>query len=146
MDELVLVALAGFVASLVDGALGMGFGPTSASILLSVGISPAATSASINLAKVATGVASALAHWRAGNTNRRLVLRLAIPGALGAAVGATVLANVDGASLRPYLAVLLMLIGIVVVVRVGGRVYSGALLGRGGRVKVKDALGAERVS
>lgn len=44
------------------------------------------------------------------------------------------------------LAVVLLLVTIVAVVRVGGRIYSGALLGKGGRVKIKDALAAERVS
>ena len=58
MTELLLFALAGFAASLVDGALGMGFGPTSSSILLSVGLAPASVSASVNLVKVATGVAA----------------------------------------------------------------------------------------
>ena len=56
MSDLALVGLAGFVASLVDGALGMGFGPTSSSILLASGISPAAASTTVNLAKVATGL------------------------------------------------------------------------------------------
>ena len=56
MGDLLLFALAGFAASLVDGALGMGFGPTSSSILLSTGLAPTAVSASVNLAKVATGV------------------------------------------------------------------------------------------
>ena len=76
MSNLVVVGAAGFVASMVDGALGMGFGPTSSSILLSSGVSPAAASASVNLAKVATGVAAGVSHWRFENVDRRLVLRL----------------------------------------------------------------------
>ncbi|MCZ7534859.1 MAG: sulfite exporter TauE/SafE family protein [Acidimicrobiia bacterium] len=117
MSELCLVALAGFFASMVDGALGMGFGPTCSSILLSTGISPAATSATVNLAKIATGLAAGASHWRFGNVDRRLVLRLALPGAVGAVVGATVLANVDGDDLRPVLAVLLMAVGLRILVR-----------------------------
>jgi uncharacterized membrane protein YfcA len=117
MPNLVVVGAAGFVASMVDGALGMGFGPTSSSILLSTGISPAAASASVNLAKVATGFASGVSHWRFKNIDRRLVLRLAIPGAIGAAIGATVLANVDGTTIRPYLALLLMTVGLRILVR-----------------------------
>jgi uncharacterized membrane protein YfcA len=116
-SQLIFVALAGFFASLVDGALGMGFGPTSASILLSAGVSPSAASASINLAKIFTGIASAVSHWKAGNTQRRLVIRLAAPGAVGAAIGATVLANVDGDALRPWLAGLLVLVGLRILVR-----------------------------
>ena len=117
MPNLVVVGAAGFVASMVDGALGMGFGPTSSSILLSSGVSPAAASASVNLAKVATGLAAGVSHWRFENINRRLVLRLAIPGAVGAAIGATVLSNVDGKTIRPYLAVLLMSVGIRILFR-----------------------------
>ena len=102
--ELVLVALAGFAASLVDGALGMGFGPTSSSILLSTGLSPAGVSTTVNLAKVATGIAAAISHWRFRNIDHRLVLQLAIPGCVGALIGVTVLANVDGDDLKPILA------------------------------------------
>jgi uncharacterized membrane protein YfcA len=79
MPELLLFAVAGFAASLVDGALGMEFGPTSSSILLATGLAPMAVSASVNLAKVATGVAAALSHWRSYNLDRELVIKLAVP-------------------------------------------------------------------
>ncbi|MEZ5381585.1 MAG: sulfite exporter TauE/SafE family protein [Microthrixaceae bacterium] len=117
MDELVVIALAGFLAAMVDGALGMGFGPTSASILLSSGLSPAATSATVNLAKVATGLVSGVSHWRFGNIDRRLVIRLALPGACGAVVGATVLAATDGDDLRPVLALMLLTVGVRLAMR-----------------------------
>jgi len=117
MNDLVLVFLAGFVASFVDGALGMGFGPTSATILLSTGLAPAAVSTTVNLAKVATGLAAAVSHWRFGNIDRALVLRLAIPGMVGALIGVTVLANVDGDALRPILAALLLIVGLRILVR-----------------------------
>jgi uncharacterized membrane protein YfcA len=117
MSKLVLVGLAGFAASLVDGALGMGFGPTSSSILLSSGISPAAASTTVNLAKVATGLVAGASHWRFGNIDRPLVLRLAIPGAIGALVGTTVLVNVDGDDLRPFLAAVLLSVGLRILLR-----------------------------
>ncbi|HEX2023574.1 MAG TPA: sulfite exporter TauE/SafE family protein [Acidimicrobiales bacterium] len=117
MDELVVVFLAGFAASLVDGALGMGFGPTSSSILLGTGLSPAAISTTVNLAKVATGITAAVAHWRFDNIDRRLVRRLALPGSIGALVGVTVLANVDGDRLKPILAVLLVLMAVRILLR-----------------------------
>ncbi len=106
------MAVAGFVAALVDGALGMGFGPTSSSILLSTGLSPAGVSTTVNLAKVVTGVASAVSHWRFRNIDHGLVLRLAIPGCVGAVVGVTVLSNVDGDDLKPLLAAMLLLVGL----------------------------------
>jgi uncharacterized protein len=115
--DLLIVALAGFVASMIDGALGMGFGPTSSSILLSSGLPPAAVSTTVNLAKVATGMAAGVSHWSFRNIDRRLVLQLAIPGCLGAGLGVTVLARVDGDSLKPILAVLLILVGVRILVR-----------------------------
>lgn len=117
MRDLVLFALAGFAASLVDGALGMGFGPTSSSILLGAGLAPAAVSTCVNLAKVATGVVAAISHWRFKNIDRRLVLNLAVPGCVGAVIGVTVLSKVNGATLRPILAVLLTVIGIRILFR-----------------------------
>lgn len=109
--------LAGFAASLVDGALGMGFGPTSASILLGSGLSPSAISTTVNIAKVATGVTAAASHWRFDNIDRRLVRRLAVPGSLGALLGVTVLASVDGERLKPLLSVLLLLMAARILLR-----------------------------
>ena len=117
MPEWLVVGLAGFFAAMVDGALGMGFGPTSSSILLSTGLSPAATSTTVNLAKVAGGLAAGLSHWRFENIDRRLVMRLALPGVCGALIGTTVLANVDGDDIKPVLAVLLLLVGLRIFVR-----------------------------
>ena len=117
MEELLLVALAGFCAAVVDGALGMGFGPTSSTILLSSGLSPAAASTTVNLAKAVTGVAGAVAHWRFSNIDHKLVLRLAVPGMAGAAIGATVLARVDGDAIRPLLALLLLVVGLRILLR-----------------------------
>ena len=75
--------LIGLGAQLVDGALGMAFGLISSSILLSMGLPPAAVSASIHTAEVFTTGASGVSHLVAGNVDRRLFLRLAIPGAVG---------------------------------------------------------------
>ncbi len=117
MSNLVVVGLAGFAASMVDGALGMGFGPTSASILRTGGLSSSAIATTVNIAKVATGTAAGVAHWRFRNINRKLVLQLAIPGAFGAIIGTTVLANVDDKQIRPFLAVLLLLVGLRILFR-----------------------------
>lgn len=112
MDQLLLFALAGFAASLVDGALGMGFGPTSSSVLLAAGFAPTAVSASVNLAKVVTGAAGATFHWRFRNIDKAVVMRLAGPGAAGAAVGVALLSLVPAAWIRPLLAILLTLVGL----------------------------------
>jgi hypothetical protein len=126
MPELLVVFLAGFAASLVDGALGMGFGPTSSSILLGTGLSPAGVSTTVNLAKVATGLSAAVAHWRFENIDHRLVRQLAIPGSLGALVGVTVLANVDGDDLKPVLSVLLLVMALRILLRFSRPLRAGA--------------------
>jgi hypothetical protein len=117
MSEWLVFALAGFAASFVDGALGMGFGPTSSSILLATGLPPASVSASVNISKVATGFAAAVSHWRFRNIDHGLVLRLALPGVLGAVGGIAVLSLVDGATLKPILAALLMVMGLRILAR-----------------------------
>lgn len=117
MAEILVVFLAGFAASFVDGALGMGFGPTSSSILLGAGIAPAGVSTMVNLAKVATGMTAAVAHWRFENIDHRLVLRLALPGMAGAGIGVAVLNVVEGDRLRPVLSLLLLMIGVRILVR-----------------------------
>ena len=117
MRDLLLFAVAGFAATFVDGALGMGFGPTSSSILLGSGLAPAAVSTCVNIAKLVTGIASALAHWRLRNIDRGLVIALAVPGAIGAVLGVTVLSSIDGATIRPYLALLLTLVGLRILIR-----------------------------
>jgi uncharacterized protein len=124
MDDLVLFALAGFCASFVDGALGMGFGPTSSSILLSTGLPPSAVSTAVNMAKVATGVAAGISHWRFKNIDKGLVLRLAIPGCVGALLGVTVLSNVSGKTLKPILAALLFVVGVRILFRFARMVSS----------------------
>ena len=117
MLTLVLLALAGFGAQLVDGALGMGYGVTSTTLLLLAGLSPAAASASVHLAKIGTALASGTAHWRFGNVDRRLVLRLGVPGAVGALLGALLLSWLSTEAAAPLMAGLLIAIGAFILVK-----------------------------
>ena len=95
----------------------MGFGPTSSSILLGTGMSSASVSAMVNIAKVATGLAAAISHWRFGNIGHRLTLMLAGPGCVGALVGVTILASVDDDQIRPIISFLLLAIGLRILLR-----------------------------
>jgi hypothetical protein len=117
MERLLAFALAGVVAQLVDGALGMGYGVTATTALLAGGTSPAVASATVHLAKVGTGLASGFAHWRFGNVSWRLVALLGLPGGVGAFLGATALANLDGDAARPVVSGILAVLGVVVVAR-----------------------------
>ncbi|WP_122261192.1 sulfite exporter TauE/SafE family protein [Ornithinimicrobium cerasi] len=117
MTHLLLIALAGFGAQLVDGSLGMGYGVTSASLLLATGLAPALASASVNLAQLGTTLSSGASHWRAGNVDWAIVRRLALPGGIGGLLGATLLSSLSTDAARPVMAVLLLLLGVAVVLR-----------------------------
>jgi uncharacterized membrane protein YfcA len=117
VPTLVLLALAGFGAQLVDGALGMGYGVTSTTLLLLAGLSPAAASASVHMAKIGTALASGYAHWRFGNVDGKLVLRLGLPGAVGALLGALLLSWLSAEASAPLMGALLLAIGAFILVR-----------------------------
>lgn len=114
---LLLVGLIGIAAQLVDGSLGMGYGVTSATLLAGLGYSPAMASATIHLAKIGTGVASGVSHWRFGNVHWRAVALLAVPGAIGAFVGAFALSYLAAEVARPWVSLVLAALGVVVIVR-----------------------------
>ena len=112
-------ALAGGAAQLVDGTLGMGFGVTSATILLAMGVSPAAASAATHVAKLPTTLVSGITHWRQGNVDPKTFIRLAIPGAIFAFVGAVVLVGLSLAAAKAWMAGLLFFFGLVIFLRFG---------------------------
>ena len=115
--EFALYILAGFMAQIIDGALGMAYGVTASSILIAFGVSPAAASATVHAAECFTTGASALSHRAFGNVDGFLFRRLLLPGVLGAVLGAYILSNFPGDALRPYIAGYLAVIGMVIVVK-----------------------------
>ena len=117
MRKLLTFGLVGLAAQLVDGALGMGYGATSASLLLGAGVAPLASSASIHLAELGATFVSGAAHWREGNVDWRLVRGVAGPGAVAAFLGAVVLTSLDGDVLAPFVAAFLLLLGASVLLR-----------------------------
>ena len=117
MRTLIVFALVGFGAQLVDGALGMAYGVTSTSLLLIAGVNPATASASVHLAEVGTTLAAGASHWRFGNVDWKLVLKLGVPGAIGAFLGATVLSALSTENAAPYMAGVLLALGVYVLLR-----------------------------
>ncbi|MFC8190074.1 sulfite exporter TauE/SafE family protein [Cellulomonas sp. NPDC057328] len=117
MPSLVLLALVGLAAQLVDGALGMAYGVTSTTLLLAIGTNPAAASATVHLAEIGTTLASGVSHWKFGNVDWRVVLRVGVPGAVGAFAGATFLSNLSTASAGPVMSFVLLALGIYLLVR-----------------------------
>jgi len=117
MERLLIFLVAGFVAQMIDGSLGMGFGVIGTSVLVAGGATAAAASAVIHAAKMGTAVVSGGAHWRFGNVHWRTVLLLGIPGAVGGYVGATFLASIDGDAFAPVTSVILLVLGVYMLAR-----------------------------
>jgi uncharacterized membrane protein YfcA len=107
----VLLALVCLLAQLVDGSLGMGYGVTSATLLVAAGIGPAAASAAIHFSEIGTSLVSGFSHHKLGNTDWRTVGVLALPGFIGAFAGATLLVNLDTDIAVPVVAGLLIALG-----------------------------------
>lgn len=107
----------GLFAQLIDGSLGMAYGVSSTTFLMSAGVPPAAASASVHVAEVFTTGISGLSHWRFGNVNKKLFFKLAIPGSIGAAMGAFILTSVDGNFIKPYVSIYLLIMGIVIILK-----------------------------
>ncbi|GAB3682314.1 sulfite exporter TauE/SafE family protein [Saccharopolyspora tripterygii] len=117
MQAFLIFAIGGFVAQLVDGSLGMAYGVTSTTILLTAGLTPALASASVHLAEIGTSVASGISHWKFGNVDWKIVLTLGVPGAVGAFLGATALSNVSTEAAEPWMSAILLALGLYVLLR-----------------------------
>jgi uncharacterized membrane protein YfcA len=115
--KLLVLALVGLAAQLVDGALGMAYGVTSSTLLLLAGVAPASASASVHLAEIGTTLASGVAHWRFGHVDWRVVTRMAIPGAVGAFAGATFLSSIPTDAAAPWMSGILLALGAYLLVR-----------------------------
>lgn len=120
-DQFLFFVMVGLAAQLVDGALGMAFGLVSSSVLLSMGVPPAAVSASVHTAEVFTTGASGVSHLAMRNVDRRLFLRLAIPGMVGGALGAYVLTRLPGDAVRPFIYAYLFVLSLMILLRAAGR-------------------------
>jgi uncharacterized membrane protein YfcA len=124
MRNLIVLGLVGFVAQLVDGSLGMAYGVTSSTLLLATGVAPAAASAAVHFSEIGTTLVSGISHHKLGNVDWRTVSIIAVPGGIGAFAGATFLSSIPGDVATPWVALLLLVLGVYVVWRflvLGGR-------------------------
>ncbi len=117
LNDILLFIAIGFAAQMVDGSIGMAYGIVSTSILASIGIPPAIASASVHAAEVFTTGASGVSHWRLGNVDRDLVMRLAVPGCIGGALGAYILTTIPSAAIRPLVSAYLLVMGLLILWR-----------------------------
>ena len=117
MRKLIVLGVVGLIAQLIDGSLGMAYGVTSSTLLLAAGVAPAAASAAVHFSEIGTSLVSGASHHKLGNVDWRTVSILALPGFVGAFLGATLLSNMDAAVAKPVVAVILLSLGIYVVYR-----------------------------
>jgi len=124
VQSLIVLGLVGLVAQLVDGSLGMAYGVTSSTLLIAAGTAPAAASAAVHFSEIGTTLVSGISHHKLGNVDWRTVSIIALPGGIGAFAGATFLSSIDGDTAKPWVAALLLSLGVYVVYRflvLGGR-------------------------
>lgn len=117
MDEFLLFVAVGFVAQMIDGAIGMAYGLTATSVLVSLGTHPAVASASVHAAEVFTTGASGYAHWRLRNVDARLMARLALPGMVGGIAGALLASALPMHIIRPLVSAYLLGMGALILWR-----------------------------
>nr|WP_187701334.1 sulfite exporter TauE/SafE family protein [Dietzia sp. Cai40] len=121
---MIVLGVVGAIAQLIDGSLGMAYGVTSTTLLVAAGIAPAAASASVHFAEIGTTLASGISHHKLGNVDWRIVRILAVPGAIGAFAGATILTNLPADVAKPVVGAILLTLGLYVLYRflaLGGR-------------------------
>jgi len=114
MQTIIIFAIIGFLAQMIDGALGMAYGVSSNTFLLAAGVPPAIASASVHTAEAFTTLISAIFHWKLENVDKQLFKRLIIPGVIGGVVGAYILSSVPGDKIKPYITVYLIVMGLVI--------------------------------
>ena len=117
-QDFFIYLIIGVMAQLVDGTLGMGYGATSTSFLISVGVPPAISSTGVHVAEMFTTGASAISHYKFKNINKKLVTYLLIPGVIGSVIGAYLLADViDGKVIKPFIAVYMIVLAVMIIVK-----------------------------
>jgi uncharacterized membrane protein YfcA len=141
VKTLVLLALVGLGAQLVDGSLGMAYGVTSTTLLLAIGTNPAAASATVHLAEIGTTLASGLSHWKFGNVDWKVVAKIGLPGAIGAFAGATFLASLSTEVAAPVMSLILLTLGAYILVRFTLRGIDRRNLGKPMRKRFLGPLG-----
>ncbi|MDK3258157.1 sulfite exporter TauE/SafE family protein [Blastococcus capsensis] len=141
MKTLILLALAGLGAQLVDGSLGMAYGVTSTTLLLAIGTNPAAASATIHLAEIGTTLASGLSHWKFGNVDWKVVAKVGLPGAVGAFAGAHFLSALSTEAAAPVMSLILVSLGVYILVRFTLRGIDRRNMGKPVRKRFLGPLG-----
>jgi len=123
--SLLIFVLIGFVAQMIDGAIGMAYGVFSNSFLLSMGVPPALSSASIHTAEVFTTLASGVSHLKLGNVDKKIFQKLLIPGVIGGCLGAYLLSSAPVSHTKIAVNIYLLIISLVIIAKAVRLAYSG---------------------
>jgi len=110
--------LFGFIAQLIDGALGMAYGVSSNAFFLSLGIPPSIASACIHTSEMFTTAVSGISHFKLGNVDKKIFLRLLIPGVIGGVLGAYILTELPGGKIKPFVSLYLLIMGLWILVKI----------------------------
>jgi uncharacterized membrane protein YfcA len=116
-SSILYYVLGGFIAQMIDGALGMAYGVTATTFLFSVGITPAAASASVHASEVFTSGVSGYMHLKFGNVNSKLFKTLVIPGVIGAILGAYLLSSLEDYAgyIKPIVSLYTLFLGAIII-------------------------------
>jgi hypothetical protein len=121
--DILIFILFGFVAQMIDGCLGMAYGVSSTTFFLSLGIPPAVASACVHISEVFTTAVSGISHFKFGNVDRNIFLRLLIPGVIGGVSGAYILTELPGDRIKPFISLYLLIMGLVILIKVFRKTY-----------------------
>jgi uncharacterized membrane protein YfcA len=131
MDIMILLYIAvGFVAEMIDNSLGMAYGVSSNTFLLSLGFPPAIASACVHFSEMFVTLVAGISHFKLGNVDRKLFLNLLIPGILGGIIGAYILTSVEGKFIKPVISAYLVIMGVVILVRAFRKIKENQVHGR----------------
>lgn len=113
-----IVLIFAFIAQLIDGGLGMGYGVSLTSLLLSIGVGTAIASAAVHISEIFTTLVSGVSHFKIGNFDKKIFTYLVISGVIGGAIGAYTAVKFQNASLiRPFVSGILLLMGLLIIIK-----------------------------
>ncbi len=116
--NIIIFIIFGFIAQLIDGALGMAYGVSSNAFFLSLGVPPAIASACIHTSEMFTTAVSGVSHFKFGNIDKKIFLRLLIPGVIGGVLGAYILTELPGGKIKPFISLYLLMMGLWILIKV----------------------------
>jgi len=116
--NIIIFILFGFMAQLIDGALGMAYGVSSNAFFLSLGVPPSIASACIHTSEMFTTAVSGISHFKLGNVDKKIFLRLLIPGVIGGVLGAYILTELPGGKIKPFVSLYLLIMGLWILVKI----------------------------